>query len=60
MGENPIQNECFFGFHNCAFKEKCAMHDKWMAVRENINIVLSSTSLEELQGIELHGFIPNK
>ena len=60
MGENPIQNECFFGFHNCAFEEKCAMHDKWMSVRENINSVLISTSLEELQGIELHGFIPNK
>lgn len=60
LGENPIRNECFFGFQNCALDEKCAMHDKWISVRENINNVLSSTSIEELQGIELHGFIPNK
>ena len=48
-GDDQISNECFFGFENCAFEKKCALHYKWAAVRESINNVLISTTLEELK-----------
>lgn len=49
MGDNPAGGNCFFGLENCAFINKCAMHDKWAAVREKIYEVLSSTTLEEIK-----------
>jgi len=58
-GDNPIHNECFFGFHDCAFVKKCAMHDKWAAVRENINQVLTTTTLAEVKENGPHSFISN-
>ena len=58
-GYNSFSNECFFGFHNCAFEKKCAMHDKWEAVRENINSVLTSTTLAEVKETGPHSFISN-
>jgi len=58
-GDNPINNECFFGFHDCAFVKKCAMHDKWAAVRENINQVLTTTTLAEVKKTGPHSFISN-
>jgi Rrf2 family protein len=59
-GDSPVSNECFFGFQNCAVDDKCAMHDKWTAVRENMIDVLNSTSLAELNGTEPNGFFTNK
>jgi len=47
--DNQNINECFFGFKNCAFEKKCAMHYKWVDVLETINNVLISTTLEELK-----------
>ena len=58
-GDNKFKNECFFGFHDCAFVKKCAMHDKWAAVRENINQVLTTTTLEEIRETGPHSFISN-
>ena len=48
-GDNVISNNCFFGFGSCALTEKCAMHDKWTAIQQNINEVLSSTKLSDLK-----------
>ncbi|MFN8258086.1 MAG: Rrf2 family transcriptional regulator [Bacteroidales bacterium] len=48
-GDNIISNNCFFGYGNCALSEKCVMHDKWTAIQENINEVLSSTKLADLK-----------
>ena len=59
MGDNPINNECFFGFHDCAFVKKCAMHDKWAAVRDNINQVLTTTTLAEVKETGPHSFFSN-
>jgi len=59
-GYKTVGYECFFGFHNCAFEKKCAMHDKWAAVRENINSVLTSTTLAEVKETGPHHFISNK
>lgn len=56
-GENIFENECFFGFQNCAVLKKCAMHDKWRAVNEKIAEVLSTTNLAELKNKELPGNI---
>ena len=58
-GHNPIGNQCFFGFSDCAFEKKCAMHDKWAAVRESINSVLTSTTLAEVKETGPHRFISN-
>ena len=46
----------FFGFQNCVIDDKCAMHDKWTLVRENMINVLNSTSLAELNGTKPHSF----
>ena len=59
-GHNPIGNQCFFGFSDCAFEKKCAMHDKWAAVHESINSVLTSTTLEEVKESGPHHFISDK
>ena len=48
-GDDLINNECFFGFENCALENKCAIHDKWTAGRENINHVLTTTTLDEIK-----------
>jgi len=48
-GDNIISNNCFFGYGNCVLTEKCAMHDKWTSIQENINEVLSSTKLSDLK-----------
>ena len=58
-GDYQSNNECFFGFQNCAFVKKCAMHDKWAAVHESINNILTSTSLAELKETGPHSFILN-
>jgi len=57
VGVDHIKNECFFGFQDCAFINKCTIHDKWTAVQENINNVLTTTSLAELKGTGPHSFI---
>ena len=56
-GDDQINDECFFGFQNCVFEKKCAMHYKWAAVRESIYNVLISTTLEELKKTGTHNFI---
>jgi len=48
-GDDVISDHCFFGFDDCAFIQKCSMHDKWAEVRNNIYEVLSSTSLADLK-----------
>jgi len=48
-GENIIENVCFFGFQECAMLEKCAMHDKWIVINEDIIHVLTSTKLAEFK-----------
>ena len=57
VGVDQIKNECFFGFQNCAFINKCAIHDKWTAVQEHINNVLTTTSLAELKETGHHSLI---
>jgi len=59
VGDDQITNNCFFGFEGCAFEKKCAIHDKWAAVREHINDVLSSTTLAELKESGPQNFISN-
>ena len=48
-GDQIISDECFFGFENCAMVEKCAMHDKWSAIRQSMIDVLSSTTLSDFK-----------
>lgn len=55
-GENRLQNECFFGYTNCTLEYKCAMHDKWATINNNINDVLKSTSLADLKELKTHNF----
>jgi Rrf2 family nitric oxide-sensitive transcriptional repressor len=53
-GANISGNACFFGFSNCALAEKCAIHDKWASIYENVNNVLISTNLAEFRKITNH------
>ena len=59
VGDDHINNTCFFGFENCAFMKKCAMHDKWTLVRENINHILTTTNLAEIKAAGLPVYIPD-
>ena len=47
-GEKMEKKECFFGLGLCVFHEKCAMHDKWNKIQDDINEMLSTTKLEDL------------
>lgn len=58
-GEEPLTNVCFFGYKECNEEEKCMMHDKWSAVRQNIAHVLSSTTLQEIKESDNLNFITN-
>ncbi len=55
-GDNLTSNECFFGFKNCTFEQKCAMHDKWNIIHNSLNQVLKSTSLAEITETGIHSF----
>lgn len=56
-GEDVLENQCFFGFQNCALENKCAMHFKWISVNDKIAEVLNSTTLAELKGTKLPDII---
>jgi len=59
VGDDKLDNQCFFGFSNCAFTKKCSMHDKWAAVRESVKEVLTVTTLAEIKETGPHSFISN-
>jgi Rrf2 family transcriptional regulator, nitric oxide-sensitive transcriptional repressor len=48
-GEDFVSDMCFFGINECSFGQKCAMHDKWAVVKENIRQVLRTTTLADLK-----------
>jgi Rrf2 family protein len=48
-GELSKEEQCFFGAKECAFGQKCAMHDKWAVVKNHIRQVLRSTTLADLR-----------
>ncbi|MEI6851363.1 MAG: Rrf2 family transcriptional regulator [Bacteroidota bacterium] len=48
-GEDFISDMCFFGIKTCSFGQKCAMHDKWAVVKDNIRKVLGATTLADLK-----------
>lgn len=58
-GENPITNVCFFGYKECSLTDRCIMHDKWTKIRENIGLLLSTTTLEEIKESGNQNFITN-
>lgn len=46
--KSEVMKSCIFGFENCMLIEKCAMHDIWAATKENVNNLLSQTSLAKM------------
>lgn len=56
-GVFPLSTTCFFGFKACSLHDKCAMHAKWVAVRENLSHVLSTTTLAEIKDSGNQNFI---
>jgi Rrf2 family protein len=56
-GETLADDMCFFGINKCSFGQKCAMHDKWAVVKENIRKVLRSTTLADLKAAGPPNFI---
>ena len=58
-GEKQLSNHCFFGFDECNYQEKCSFHDKWAKVRNEIEYVLSTTTLFELKNNGPHGHSNN-
>ncbi len=48
-GEKEIFGSCLFGFGNCLLSERCAIHEKWTAAKENLESILNGTSLGDLK-----------
>ena len=57
MEDQQLDSDCFFGFNECAFERKCAIHEKWSLVKENIRNVLSNTNLADLTDHETQRYI---
>lgn len=49
IGDNRLSNECFFGFDVCRLSEKCFMHEKWTAIKDDFRQVLLNTTLSDLK-----------
>jgi Rrf2 family protein len=43
-----IYNKCGLGLNKCNAKKPCAVHDKFAEIRNNLKIMLETTSVEEL------------
>lgn len=43
------ENLCFFGFQDCPLTSRCAMHEKWVDVRNKSLEILKTTSLLDLK-----------
>lgn len=56
-GEDPLGKICFFGSKECDLENKCTMHDKWSKVRENMSLILSTTTLEDIKDSGNQNFI---
>lgn len=41
-----IINQCVLGLEECPFDHKCALHENWSAIREEMKNLLNSTSLD--------------
>lgn len=54
IDEKQPKRLCFFGYENCTLENKCAMHDKWIEINNNIDSVLKTMSLENLHEFEIH------
>ena len=39
--------QCIFGFENCAFGHRCAIHHKWEKIQDAIKEIPKNTTLEE-------------
>ena len=48
LGDGIYKNDCFFGYKKCALTEHCLMHTKWVPVKEMINDILKSTTLDDI------------
>jgi Rrf2 family protein len=57
--ETRFDNICFFGHDKCSLKKKCAVHYKWLQVREHIINVLKTTSLLDIKNSGPHQFMSN-
>lgn len=49
VGDTRFDDACFFGYTDCVFNNKCFMHDKWIAIKDNIYDLLASTTLSEIK-----------
>jgi Rrf2 family protein len=58
-GDKQLSNNCFFGFTDCKFEEKCSFHDSWASVRKEIHRVLSTTTLTEMKKDGPYGHVDN-
>lgn len=45
---NHLYTGCALGFKECSAKNPCPIHDKFMEVRQNLKVMLLTTSLQEL------------
>ena len=44
-------DSCVLGFAKCDPENPCVLHEKWKAIREQINLFLKETTLKEFEGI---------
>ena len=50
-----LLNSCVLGLKECSGDHPCPAHDKFMAVRDHLNGVLSTTYLSDLKGGVIEG-----
>lgn len=43
-----FMDDCVFGFPNCNDDDHCAVHDKWCAIRKEINEMLAKKNILEM------------
>lgn len=46
-----FMNNCVFGFPDCSHNDRCAVHDHWEKIREQIHDMLASKNILELTEI---------
>ena len=52
---DALLTNCVLGFEKCSAKEPCAVHFKFVNIRNALNLTLSETHIEEIAGVVSSG-----
>ncbi len=57
MHDKLFETNCFFGYEKCALSQHCMMHSRWAGVKEMIENILKTTTLEDFKKENMHDLI---